>query len=71
MTFDMVAQFERMVAHQALRPLGVARFEGRNNFLVVDDLALHPLILEDGPLPDGAYMKEQANGDLGNQSALA
>src|SRR5581483_9635284 len=68
---DVVAQAQRVLAHQPLGALGVPRLQRRHDLLVVDDGAPCPVLLEDGALPDGAHVEEQAVGDVHDQRVLA
>src|SRR5262245_60237660 len=70
-TLHMVAELQRVFAHEPFSPLGVAGFKRSDDFLVINDRALDPLVLEDGALANGADVEEQAVGDLGNQRTAA
>src|SRR5215475_11200322 len=49
---DVVAQSQRVLAHETLRAVGIARLEGGHDLLVIDDRPLGAVLLEDGALPD-------------------
>src|SRR6478672_7444987 len=67
----VVAQTQRVLTDEPLGSFGVARLERRYDLLVIHDRSLRPVLLENGALPDGAYMEEQVVGDLHDQGALA
>ena len=67
----MIPQSQCVFANQPLRPLGMTSLEGRHDFLVIDDRAACPVLLDDRPLPDGTDVEEQVVGDPADQLTLA
>src|SRR2546430_6901150 len=66
-TIDMLAQAQRVLAHEALGATGVARLQRGHDLLVVDDRALGPVLLGNGALANGAHVEEEPVGDLDDQ----
>src|SRR5918996_5890965 len=63
-------QIERMLAHQTLGQIGIARFERFDDVGVIDDRAPHPIALGHGARTDRAHVDEQAVCDVLEQRAL-
>src|SRR5262245_36720071 len=58
-TIDVIAQAQRMLAHQPLGPFSIARLERRHDLLVINDRALGTILFKDRPLADGAHVEEE------------
>src|SRR3954453_18809877 len=67
---DMVGQVQCVVSDQALGELAVAGLERFDDVHVVDDRALGPVVLADGPAPDRPHMHEQVLDQLEDHRRL-
>src|SRR3954451_1933782 len=68
---DVVGQVQGVVTDQALGELAVAGLERLDDVHVVDDRALGPVVLADGPAPDRPHMHEQVLDQLQDHRRLA
>src|SRR5690242_15479693 len=62
---DVLGEAERMLAHQILRALRLARLEGLDDGHVVVDRAVGAVVLADRLAADHAHVGEQVLGQLG------
>ena len=62
--FHVVGQVQGVVTDKALRELAVASLARLDDVHVVDDRALGPVVLADGPAPDRPHMHEQVLDQL-------
>src|SRR3954471_19394748 len=69
--FHMVGQVQCVVADEPLGELAVASLERLDDVHVIDDRALGPVVLADGPAPDRAHMHEQVLDQLKDHRRLA
>src|SRR3954454_345136 len=68
--FHMVGQFQCVAADEPLGELAVASLERLDDVHVVDDRALGPVVLADGPAPDRAHVHEQVLDQLEDHRRL-
>src|SRR3954453_67530 len=67
----VVGQVQCVISDQALGELAVAALERLDDVHVVDDRALGPIVLADGPAPDRPHMHEQVLDQLEDHRRLA
>src|SRR3954471_12941220 len=67
----VVGQVQGVVSDQTLGELAVAGLERLDDVHVVDDRALGPVVLADGPAPDRPHMHEQVLDQLQDHRRLA
>src|SRR3954454_23231500 len=67
---DVLGEAERMLAHQVLGALGVARLERLDDVHVIVDRAVHAIVLADRLAADHAHVGEQVLGEA-NQHLVA
>src|SRR4051794_14317103 len=67
---DMAGQVQCVVANEPLGELAVASLERLDDVHVVDDRALGPVVLADGPAPDRANVHEQVLDQLEDHRRL-
>src|SRR3954449_506714 len=69
--FHVVGQVQCVVSDQALGEIAVASLERFDDVHVIDDRALGPVVLADGPAPDRPHMHEQVLDQLKDHRRLA
>src|SRR5215211_754672 len=68
---DVVGQVQCVVTNEALGELAVAGLQRLDDVHVIDDRALGPVVLADGPAPDRPHMHEQVLDQLQDHRRLA
>src|SRR5689334_22778428 len=68
---DVLGQAERVLAHQVLGTLGVARLEGLNDVHVIADRAVGAILLADRLAADHVHVGEQVLGQADQDRVAA
>src|SRR3954470_15571093 len=68
--FHVVGQVQCVISDETLGELAVASLEGLDDVHVVDDRALGPVVLADGPASDRSHVHEQVLDQLQEQRRL-